>query len=72
MSNFDFLKDFDSDLWKAGNRIEEQLNISPQGVKSDATQFLERVLTILMRISARSSTLERNFTISLMLYTGKD
>lgn len=48
MSNFDFLKDFDKDLWKTGNRIEEQLNISPQGVKSDATPFLERVLTILL------------------------
>ncbi len=48
LSNFDFLRDFDKDLWKAGNRIEEQLNISPQGVKSDATPFLERVLTILM------------------------
>lgn len=48
MSNFDFLKDYDKDLWKTGNRIEEQLNISPQGVKSDATPFLERVLTILM------------------------
>nr|WP_295161577.1 PHD finger domain-containing protein [uncultured Methanobrevibacter sp.] len=48
MSNFDFLKDYDKDLWKTGNRIEEQLNISPQGAKSDATPFLERVLTILM------------------------
>ena len=48
MSNFDFLRDYDKDLWKTGNRIEEQLNISPQGVKSDATPFLERVLTILM------------------------
>ena len=49
MSNFDFLKDYDKDLWTIGNRIEEQLNISPQGVKSDATPFLERVLTILMK-----------------------
>ena len=48
MSNFDFLRDYDEDLWRLGNRIEEQLNVSPQGVRSDATPFLERVLTILM------------------------
>ena len=54
MSNFDFLKDFDEELWKAGNLIEEQVNISPGGVKSYATPFLERVLTILMeRIGKR-------------------
>ena len=44
MSNFDFLKDFDSTLWKLGNRIEKQVNISPSGVKADATTFLEYIL----------------------------
>lgn len=48
MSNFDFLRDFDSDLWKIGNRIENELNVSPSAVKADATPFLERVLTILL------------------------
>ena len=44
MSNFDFLKDFDTTLWKLGNRIEKQVNISPSGVKADATTFLEYIL----------------------------
>lgn len=44
MSNFDFLKDFDTTLWKLGNRIEKQINISPSGVKADATTFLEYIL----------------------------
>lgn len=44
MSNFDFLKDFDTILWKLGNRIEKQINISPSGVKADATTFLEHLL----------------------------
>ena len=48
MSNFDFLKDFDNDLYVIGNRIEKQVNVSPSAVKADATPFLERVLTILM------------------------
>lgn len=48
MSNFDFLRDFDSDLWKIGNRIEKALNVSPSAVRADATPFLERVLTILL------------------------
>ena len=44
MTNFDFLKDFDTTLWKLGNRIENQVNISPSGVKADATTFLEYIL----------------------------
>ena len=48
MSNFDFLKDYDEDLYKLGNRIEEQVNVSPSGVKADSTTFLERVLKILL------------------------
>ncbi len=44
MNNFDFLKDFDTTLWKLGNRIENQVNISPSGVKADATTFLEYIL----------------------------
>lgn len=44
MSNFDFLKDFDTTLWKLGNRIEKEVNISPSGVKADATTFLEYIL----------------------------
>ena len=44
MSNFDFLRDFDTTLWKLGKRIEKQVNISPSGVKADATTFLEYIL----------------------------
>ncbi|MBR0271184.1 MAG: hypothetical protein IJQ68_04225 [Methanobrevibacter sp.] len=44
MSNFDFLKDFDTTLWKLGMRIEKQVSISPSGVKADATTFLEHIL----------------------------
>jgi len=44
LSNFDFLRDFDITLWKLGNRIEKQVNISPSGVKADATTFLEYIL----------------------------
>ena len=48
MSNFDFLKDFDEDLWKLGNRIENEINISPSAVKADATPFLEHILMLLL------------------------
>ena len=48
MSNFDFLRDFDSDLYRIGNRIETQVNVSPSAVTAEATRFLERVLTILL------------------------
>ena len=44
MSNFDFLKGFDDDLWKCGVRIEEQINKYPFGVHSEATAFLEYIV----------------------------
>ncbi len=44
MSNFDFLKGFDDDLWKCGVRIEEQINRYPFGVHSEATAFLEHIV----------------------------
>lgn len=44
MSNFDFLKGFDDDLWKCGVRIEEQINKYPFGVHSEATAFLEHIV----------------------------
>ena len=61
MSNFDFLKDFDKDLWKIGNRIEKQVNISPSAVKADATPFLERVLTILMEKMGKKFNPRKNY-----------
>ena len=49
MSNFDFLKDFDEQLWKLGNRIENEINSSPSAVKADATPFLEHILIKLLQ-----------------------
>ena len=61
LSNFDFLKEFDKDLWKIGNRIEKQVNISPSAVKADATPFLERVLTILMERMGKKFNPRKNY-----------
>ena len=44
MSNFDFLKGFDDDLWKCGVRIEKQIRNYPFGVHSEATAFLEHIV----------------------------
>lgn len=60
MSNFDFLKDFDEDLWKCGNRIEEQINKYPFGVHSEATAFLEHILKNL-RFSIGLPKSKKNF-----------
>ena len=48
MSNFDFLKNYDEELYKAGINIENNVNTSPAAVLSYATPFLERVLELLM------------------------
>lgn len=48
LSNFDFLKDFDKELYNLGNRIEKAVKISPSAVKSDATPFLEHILKQLL------------------------
>ncbi|WP_461463214.1 PHD finger domain-containing protein [Methanobrevibacter sp.] len=48
MSNFDFLKTYDDDLYRLGNKIEESISTSPAAVKTYATPFLERVLELLM------------------------
>ena len=48
MSNFDFLRNYDEDLYKAGINIEKNVSTSPAAVLSYATPFLERVLELLM------------------------
>lgn len=48
LSNFDFLKDYDNELYELGNRIEDNVTTSPPAVKSDATPFLQKVLKILL------------------------
>ncbi|WP_407376138.1 hypothetical protein [Methanobrevibacter sp.] len=62
MSNFDFLKDFDETLWKLGNRIEKQVNISPSGVKADSTTFLEHILKKLLAMAGMKYNSRKNFT----------
>ena len=48
MSNFDFLRNYDEELYRAGINIEKNVNASPAAVLSYATPFLERVLELLM------------------------
>ena len=48
MSNFDFLKEYDYDLWNWGEKLEHELIISPSSVVTNATRFLERVLELLI------------------------
>ena len=62
MSNFDFLKEFDSTLWKLGNRIEKQVNTSPSGVKADATTFLEHILKGLLTRAGLKYNSRKPFT----------
>lgn len=62
MSNFDFLKDFDSTLWKLGNRIEKNVSVSPSGVKADATTFLEHILKELLRQAGLKYNSRKPFT----------
>ena len=62
MSNFDFLKDFDSKLYKLGNRIEKQVNTSPSGVKADATTFLEHILKELLNQAGLKYNSRKPFT----------
>ena len=48
MSNFDFLKEYDYDLWNWGDKLEHDLILSPASVVTNATRFLERVLELLI------------------------
>lgn len=62
MSNFEFLKDFDNTLYKLGNRIEKQVNVSPSGVKADATTFLEHILKKLLTMAGLKYNSRKPFT----------
>ena len=62
MSNFDFLKEFDSTLWKLGNRIEKNVSVSPSGVKADATTFLEHILKKLLTMAGLKYNSRKPFT----------
>ena len=48
MSNFDFLREYDYDLWNFGDKLEHDLILSPASVVTNATRFLERVVELLI------------------------
>lgn len=51
MSNFDFLKDFNNELYEIGNRLEKDVLMSPRAVTADATIFLETLVKDIYRLS---------------------
>lgn len=61
MSNFDFLKNYDDDLYRLGNKIEDSISTSPAAVKTYATPFLERVLKLLMANSSQKFNSRNTF-----------
>ena len=61
MSNFDFLKDYDRDLYNLGNLIEENIRVSPASITTYATPFLERVLVLLMEETGRAYNSRKTF-----------
>ena len=65
MSNFDFLKDYDYDLWNWGNKLEHDLVISPAAVVTYATRFLERVLELLIRETGTKVDMKKEFYYKL-------
>lgn len=65
MSNFDFLIDYDNDLYKLGNKIEENVNTSPAAVKTYATPFLEHVLKLLLEKIGRNYNSRKDFYYQL-------
>ena len=65
MSNFDFLKNFDENLWKWGNRIEKNVNTAPQAVKADATNFLEHILKNLLNRIGKKYNSRKGFYYQL-------
>lgn len=58
MSNFDFLKNINNELYEIGNKLEEDVINSPRAVTADATQFLETLVKDIYRQS--NNKLESN------------
>ena len=58
MSNFDFLKNFNKELYEIGLRLEDDVVNSPRAVTADATQFLEILVKDMYKQS--NHKLERN------------
>lgn len=53
MTNFDFLKDFNNDLYQIGIKLEEDTISSPRAVTADATLFLETLVKSIYEKSKR-------------------
>ena len=51
MTNFDFLKNFNNELYEIGSKLEEDVLNSPRAVTADATLFLENLVKDIYRIS---------------------
>ncbi|WP_458453069.1 hypothetical protein [Methanobrevibacter sp.] len=51
MSNFDFLKNFNNELYKLGMKLEEDVLESPRAVTADATLFLETLVKDIYKLS---------------------
>lgn len=58
MTNFDFLKNFNNELYEIGVRLEEDVLNSPRAVTADATLFLENLVKDMYRLSGNK--LEKN------------
>ena len=51
MSNFDFLKNFNEELYDIGVKMEDDVINSPRAVTADATLFLETLVKDMYRLS---------------------
>ena len=51
MTNFDFLKNFNNELYEIGVKLEEDVINSPRAVTADATLFLENMVKDMYRLS---------------------
>ena len=51
MSNFDFLKNFNKELYEIGRKLEEDVIESPRAVTADATLFLETLVKDIYKLS---------------------
>lgn len=53
MTNFDFLKNFNRELYEWGVKLEEDVINSPRAVTADATLFLETLVKDIYRLSGK-------------------
>ena len=58
MTNFDFLKSFNNELYELGVKLEEDVLDAPRAVTADATLFLETLVKDIYRLSQKK--LEKN------------